>query len=348
VFLSALHMFKTHWLIPALPFFALCAACALDAGLHGASALRRPALARTALAGIALEALAVLCRTDIVHGRELAGTDTRTSAATWIAAHLPKQSRLLMEIDGPQLPRNAYEYYIVTPSGKAIANASESDRRYAYYRPDADWHSDVIGELRDLSALRAKGIDYVITSRSDAYAAAAAQYPHVTATYASLPKFGDRVFSISPQPGESTGPSIAIYRITKSEERVSDAGQKRHVEIYRLAEHVDVPRMHHQRFSRSEIVANDFSARLHPCRARTAQALHDKSVAAENAAAERARNPVRHAVATYTLGPSGARDALQAVSCEEQVGYRPEKPWHERSRCVVNGGIGLRHERDEW
>jgi 4-amino-4-deoxy-L-arabinose transferase-like glycosyltransferase len=216
VFLSAPHLYRERWVIPALPFCALCAAYGLETAARRLSSVRGISFSRATFASIAVVTVAGLGWTDIVSARE-ASIDTRTQAANWIAAHVPEHTRLLEEIDGPQLPRERFRYYIVSQSTKAIASAPPSELHFQLYRPDADWQSADIGELADASQIGANAIAYVVTSKYGVYARHARDYPDILAGYARVSALGERVFTASPQTGERSGPEIAIYHITKSD-----------------------------------------------------------------------------------------------------------------------------------
>jgi hypothetical protein len=215
VFLSAPHLYRERWVIPAVPFCALCAAYGLEAAARRLSSIRGISFSRAMFACIAAVTVAILGWTDIVSARE-ASVDTRTLAANWIAAHVPEHSRLLEEIDGPQLPRERFRYYIVSQSTKAVVPAPPSELHFQLYRPDADWQSADIGQLADASQIGSNAIGYVVMSKYSRYRERARDYPDIVAGYARVSTLGERVFSASPQTGERSGPDIAIYRITKS------------------------------------------------------------------------------------------------------------------------------------
>jgi 4-amino-4-deoxy-L-arabinose transferase-like glycosyltransferase len=215
VFLSAPHLYREHWLIPALPFCALCAAYGLEVAARRLSSVRGISVSRAAFASVAVVTVAILGWTDIVNAGQTSG-DTRTQAANWIAAHVPEHSRLLEEVDGPQLPRERFRYYIVSQSTKTIAPAPPSELHFRLYRPDADWQSADIGDLADPSQIAANTVDYVVTSRYGRYRVRAREYPNIVAGYERLSSLGERVFAATPQTGVRAGPEIAIYHITNN------------------------------------------------------------------------------------------------------------------------------------
>jgi hypothetical protein len=70
---------------------------------------------------------------------------------------------------------------------------------------------------RDLAALRARGVDYVLVSGAvaDRVLAAPADYPRETRLYRQLEQSTERVLRVDPEDGLA-GPWVALYRLKPS------------------------------------------------------------------------------------------------------------------------------------
>ncbi len=211
VFVSALHLFRDSWLIPALPFCALAAAYGAEGCMAWLSRRWRPALARPLVLVAAAYPLVALGTADVVHGQELAGINTRTQAANWITTHVPPHSRILEEQNGPQLPSALYTHFVVSKAG-AITPAPAPSLRFANFRPNMDWSSAPIGALADVAQIRQANIQYVVISDRNFYVSHAASYERIASGYRNVAQLGERIYRVAPTAGVNTGPVIEVYR----------------------------------------------------------------------------------------------------------------------------------------
>ncbi|AOW11770.1 hypothetical protein LPB72_20010 [Hydrogenophaga crassostreae] len=145
----------TRWIIPVLPFIALFAAV----GAFTAATFLAKRFASTpsrlwlGLLSVAL-CLPMLLQT-IEQARFRSAPDTRLQAREWLLANVPRNSRMLIEAYGPQIPKNHYLLYnnvdtrvVRRPQG-LLTNVMPSGH---------------LGEGGTLDALSNAGIEYFVIS----------------------------------------------------------------------------------------------------------------------------------------------------------------------------------------
>lgn len=142
------------------------------------------------LAPVALLLLVVPLVWSIGEVRELTRTDTRLVAHAWIEEHVPRSA--VVAIDSSTAPVDAARVLRLELPGPGRA-------------PDPN---------RDLNALAAAGVEYVVITGAvaDRVVAATTVYPAETRFYAQLEGRAKRVFRIDPG-GDRAGPWVAVYRL---------------------------------------------------------------------------------------------------------------------------------------
>jgi len=222
--IAAVGLRWSRWIVPTIPFLCGLAAYAV---VRGAEATERRFGARTARFAAAILALGVLwplLKTNLDEGADLSRTDTRTMAADWVAAHIPPQSKVLIEAKTPFLRRDRYDLFVVTRSGNLIpAPADTFDtiagpyRRnnhleHVYYRPFGH-----LGFIADIAATNRYAIEYMIVgSAYDRYAARAGADPQcaaIVAKYDSLMARGIELARFERAPGKTRGPRVRVFRM---------------------------------------------------------------------------------------------------------------------------------------
>jgi hypothetical protein len=207
LFISALSLRWERWMAAALPVFALLAASGLG---HLADWGRRRAGFRLASLASLIILVAVVgppAAESVAVAGARAGEDTRTLAGEWIQAHLPIGSRILLERYTPELPRGEYETYFVN-DGVLRRFPSPRDPR-VHVPPDGD-----TGRLSDARQLDEFGIEFVVLGNLyNRYLAERERYESIVQGYEAVIARGTLIYEITPNPGQSNGPEIRIYRL---------------------------------------------------------------------------------------------------------------------------------------
>ncbi len=208
VFIASLTLRWERWIVPAIPFLCILAAYAIytTARWIGTRWDRRAGLLAgcVLLLGMAVPPL----RADLLQGREMSNADTRTLAREWMVEHVPAGSRLLMEIDAPQVPTGWYRLFKVTRYGE-LERLATGPR--ANIVPVGQ-----IGDLKDIDAVRRERVEYMVLSDLyDRYLAerrSDAAYALKVETYEALMGRGHEIHEIKRIPGRNRGPTLRIYR----------------------------------------------------------------------------------------------------------------------------------------
>lgn len=214
--ISTLSLRWTRWIIPILPFIALFAAV----GASTAATFFNQKIASVSsrlwffLFSIAL-CLPMLIQT-IQQDRIRSAPDTRSLAREWLLTHVPRNSRLLIEAYGPQIPKDHYLLYnnvdtrmVRRPQG-LLANVMPSGH---------------LGESGTIEALSNAGIEYfVISSFYERFKATAHddEAAKIAANYENLMAGADLVQEFLPVTGRDAdplranvegGPHLRIFKI---------------------------------------------------------------------------------------------------------------------------------------
>lgn len=196
-----------RYLLPIVPLLLLLAARA------GVEAIElRPAARRvTAPLVVAVFAVALVAplSASIAYDRGLSGADTRVEAKAWIEANIPAGSRIAVENYGPPLVTEEAARRFREAGQPVVAYRVRKLELPAPATPDP---------ARDLSVLRAEGVEYVVVSSRvyERVRAAAEEYPAIVAFYDALESETGLVEEFRPGAGE-TGPVLKLYRISGRE-----------------------------------------------------------------------------------------------------------------------------------
>jgi Dolichyl-phosphate-mannose-protein mannosyltransferase len=215
-FIASLNLRWGRWTVPVIPFLCLLAAHAfyrIAAYIGGRWDTRLGVAAGLLLAS---SVAAPLLTADIVRGRELSGTDTRTRAREWMMEHVPTGSRVLLEAYTPQFSGERYKVFLVTTDGRLAevdARRATSGVADALFIPQGR-----VGRLRDTEAIRQERVEYMVVSDSyERYRAERERYPEIVATYESLMTMGTKLYEIHRSPSANTGPTIRVYRFDRTD-----------------------------------------------------------------------------------------------------------------------------------
>lgn len=210
--IASQHLIWTRWLVPLLPFFALSAAWAWDRAVRFVS----PRGGLSAVVSVA--ALILLLAPMLGEARTMATerrNDTRQLGSAWIRAHVPSGSSIVVEhgaldlLDGPWTLR--------FPLGSAgcidprEALSSKISARQVEHRRSGRAVVD-LGHI-DSEQVETCRADFIVLSHLSRYRADPANYRAPLQRYRQLVSGGTLVARIEPEPGESGGPEILIYRL---------------------------------------------------------------------------------------------------------------------------------------
>jgi hypothetical protein len=212
VFIASLNLRWDRWIIPVIPFLCLLAAHALYRTATWIQAHHNPRMG--VLAGCLLLATAVpsMLRSDIVQGREMTGTDTRTLARDWIMQHVPAGSRVLLERYTPQFTADQYKLFVVDRGGQLTAVNTNTAVANALILP-----SGRAGWLKDTEAIHHNRIEYMVLSGwYERFRAESKDYTEIVATYEGLMRMGTPAYEVQRTPGINTGPTIRVYRFDRA------------------------------------------------------------------------------------------------------------------------------------
>lgn len=247
IFLGLQDARQPHWSLPALPFLCVLVAHAIySMGRWIGSRLGSRAGAWVVLVfvmGIAVP----LARASLSQGHWLSLPDTRTVASQWIVEHIPAGSRLLLENGTPQLPEEAYHYFVVGEvwedrEGDLIDTAVPEVRRTGLSAPARAyaWKGikgatfvpyGHIGRLNDPEAVRRAGIEYMVLSDAyEAYRAESkrqAECTQIVETYERVMSTGTKIYELPPVPGRMVGSTIRVYRFDRNvgDQQAIEAGR---------------------------------------------------------------------------------------------------------------------------
>jgi len=212
--IASLHLRWERWLIPALPFFAiLMAEGARQLVEFVQKRLRSAAWAAAAAAGIVCLVLLPMLLTDVRSARALAGIDTRTLGREWILQQVPQGKKLLLEVYSPQLPREAYEYFVAV--GSKLQLVSLDGYTQAEYRPIWGFADD-LGKIANPEEICSLGIEYIVMSqRYQQYLREAEAYPQIIARYQEIMALGPVIQEFNPIAGKTPGPKLQVIRVEK-------------------------------------------------------------------------------------------------------------------------------------
>ena len=221
-----------RYMLAAFPGMALLAA----AGLEWARARFRSGWATAALLLLFLGPGAAI---DVDMDRRMRLADTRAEAAAWLGAHVPPGATLLLDLPhaSPDMPMTKAQALELAERTRAAGSP-----RARLYRGLADAHpgggyrllrlqrtardlasgprhvrlSQADAPMLDvqpgLSAARAAGVDYVVTSD---FGATRAILPELSLFFDELEAQGRLLASFTPRPDESAGPTLRVFALPR-------------------------------------------------------------------------------------------------------------------------------------
>jgi hypothetical protein len=212
LFISCHSLRWERWIVAGIPFFCIPLARAITVVTSWVRQRVSAGLGPWLRLGLLLLVATPLLRADVMHGRALTRGDTRTLAGEWMLAKIPPGSRVLMEAYTPQLPKDAFTFFIVGDDG-SLVRPDPDKARHRLFLP-----SGSIGRLRDESVLVEERIQYVVMSnRYDRYLAEEEQYPGIVDVYRRIALNARPIYEISGYTAGSVyhvgGPRIRIYQI---------------------------------------------------------------------------------------------------------------------------------------
>jgi hypothetical protein len=210
--ISALTLRWVRWSVPVLPFLCILSAHTIDVCVRWLADKVSVRAALAAGAAVLVLMLAPLIVADARQMSEAAGVDTRTEVRQWILDNIPAGSRLLMELNGPQMPRDSYHFYYVTNAG-SLVRLDTAAHMHATYRPAAGW-SDELFYLKRSSDIGDAGINYIVMANwYDRYLAEKDRYPDEIARYEEIMRLGVLVHETESSAGRNRGPKIRVFQV---------------------------------------------------------------------------------------------------------------------------------------
>jgi hypothetical protein len=195
-------------MLPVIPFLCLLAAHGLYRAAAWIGAHWSPRLG-IVIGGVVLASAVIpLLNSDLIQGREMSGTDTRTLARGWMMKHVARRTRVLVESYTPEFPVDRYKTFVVDDVGQLAAIQVNITVPGALFRPDGQ-----IGKLRNLNAIHRERIEYMVISNwYERFRAERERYPDIVKTYETLMRMGTPVYEVQRTPGLNSGPTIRVYR----------------------------------------------------------------------------------------------------------------------------------------
>jgi hypothetical protein len=224
LFISMLNLRWVRWIIPIIPFLCIFCAFGIDQLTHWFA--KHVHLHAGWGVGIVLTVVTLvpMCISNFQQVKEASGNDTRTIARQWIIDNIPVNSILLMELYGPQLPKERYVFHYVTNKG-VIIKLDPSLHASAIYRPIGGW-SDRFAYLKRIEDIQDEGIQYIVLSNFyDRYIAERQVYTTEIATYEEIMRLGSLIYETEPVKGVNKGPKIRIYQ-TSAKNTYSEGFQR--------------------------------------------------------------------------------------------------------------------------
>lgn len=203
-----------RWILPLLPFLSLFAAVAIVAVADRLA----PGLGRRGAVAVQLLLAAALALPMLAAARAEAAeriNDTRTQAAAWARAHIPRSDRIVLEHLAFDMLGDGWSFLF--PGGdvgcidgnKVLAGQV----RYADVERWRNGRSILDLGTIDPARIAACWGDYAIISHLDRYQREPDRYRAELATYRRFLDGGTTVAMFRPAPGRSGGPEVRIVRL---------------------------------------------------------------------------------------------------------------------------------------
>jgi 4-amino-4-deoxy-L-arabinose transferase-like glycosyltransferase len=204
IFISSLHLRWNRWFLPEVPFLALLLA-------YGAIKFRSwyadrlGARGATAITTVVVAAVLIpLFIRSASYAREIATPFSSTVAGQWLTERVPRNSRVLVEVYGPQLPLGLFDVFVVDDRGNVVPAKNVATN----VMPSWD-----IGRLSDPKQLAAQNIEYVVVSDESRFYAESEKYAKEVSNYERAIAGGQLVFEINPAADGRRGPRVRIFKL---------------------------------------------------------------------------------------------------------------------------------------
>jgi len=196
-----------RWLVPLLPFFALCVGWALH---RAASVLQRP-VARVALPLATLLAVVPMALGSFGASAERR-TDTRQLASAWIFANAPPGSTILVEHAAVDLVQGPYTVLFPLGAAGCIDGGKVLRGQISPAELEANRQGSPVVDLGDLKPAQFATCraDFAVLTHYDRYQQDQERFPQQWANYVAFARAGQREAVFLPREGKIGGPPVRI------------------------------------------------------------------------------------------------------------------------------------------
>ncbi len=204
IFISSLHLRWNRWFLPEAPFLALLVAfgiITLRTWYEKKLGHRVSLVVTTIVVAIVLVPLFVR---SVNYAQELATPYSSTVTRQWMTERIPPNSRVLVEVYGPQLPLGLFEVFVVDDRGNVVPAKDVAKN----VMPSWD-----IGRIADPKQLATQNIEYVVLSDESRFYAESQRYSKEVGNYERTIAGGQVVFDINPAIEKRRGPRIRIFKL---------------------------------------------------------------------------------------------------------------------------------------
>ncbi len=218
LFIASLNLRWWRWIIPVIPFFCIFAAHAVSRIVSWTSQglSLNPKVGKITACILLLVVSVPLLKSSILQGKEMAAKDTRTLAREWVLENIPNQSRLLVEIYTPYLPKDWYRFYLVQ-NRTQLFEVDPTRVAHSDFAPNFRQFFSQVGYLSNFDVIHGEKIEYMILSNwYDRYLRDSKRFPEkyarIVYNYKKLMEEGTKIYETKSTPGKNKGPIIRVYR----------------------------------------------------------------------------------------------------------------------------------------
>jgi 4-amino-4-deoxy-L-arabinose transferase-like glycosyltransferase len=205
VFISSLNLRWERWVLPVIPFLCLLLTYAVSRVTGGLSSRLGPRWATATSVVLLLLIIGPLFKASVIHARDMASPYTSTLVREWLMKHIPAQSRVLLEVYGPQLPAGRFNVLVIQQDGRL----APADETFGNVQPS--WEA---GRLKDAEELKNQNVQYVVLSNEMRFFAEAGKYPKEVSTYEKLIYSGRLVFDTDRHPQKTRGARVRVFELS--------------------------------------------------------------------------------------------------------------------------------------